>query len=539
MHRVRVSICYAVILAALTALPVSARVFFTGSNPILSSIAMPQDLLLIPGGDKISSYTAWQGFPWWGDIDQPEERPYKQYAFTGERTPEAEHYTSINEFAERIALSRWHSNKLRTSYNFHYKADHLSAKATGFNDAGDPTYTYSERNAIREVNFKAMLATFFKSTPIGFSLGLGGVSTSAPNLDHQVYSGGSATSSNRLLWGWRNGGADPLHQDEFAIGPLFKGDAQVAATLGNHKVGSHFRLYAGTLDDYNWNDSINDYDVELKKIHNYTIRLYGLYNWLRMEKFRFNTTVLTRYTFVDSINVERDNPNVERGTEKAKVFVLQVNPNVNIFPWKFPMSYIDAALLCNYQYTRYDNVRPDKGFSWSSIGWNTTTYRGGSIEEYSWEECSYYNENFFELALDIFASIPVFGMRDRSAAVTVSTLVWRRYKWKNKYFGSMVNDEFSTTGIRKSFDKETWLNLVLGLMYRQGSFMYRLDIGQPLIYSLTPRTGRYKADGSLVDGKSSEKMWLSQSGFKIGFFISTDLTNLIRYRPFVPDQPGL
>jgi hypothetical protein len=528
MYRVRVSISHAVFVAVLSVPPVSARVFLTGSNPILSSIAMPQDLLLIPGGDKISAYTAWQGFPWWGDIDQPEERPYKQYTFTGERTSLGEHYTGINQFEERISFSRWHAKNLRVAYNLHYTADHLSAKATGFDDSGDPTYIYNEHHAIREVNFKTMLSTFYKTTPIGFSLGLGGVSTSVPNLDHRRLVNGDWYPSNQVLW-WR--GNDELAQDEFAIGSLFKGDAQVAATLGNHKVGSHFRLYSGTLDDYQWNEGMADYDLRLKKIHNYTVRLYGLYNWLRMEKFRFNTTVLTRYTFVDSVSVERNNPKTEIETEKAKVFVLQINPNVNIFPWKFPMSYIDAALLCNYQFTRYDYVAPNNEYRSTTIGWD--------MEEYSWEQCSYFNENFFELALDVFASIPVFGMRDRSAGITVSTLVWRRYKWKNKYFGSMDNGEFRVDEIRKNFDKETWLNLVLGLMYRQGSFMYRLDIGQPLIYSLTPRTGKYQADGTLIEGKSSEKMWLSQSGFKIGFFISTDLTNFIRYRPFVPEQPGL
>ena len=514
-------------VASLITLPVQSRVFFTGSNPVLSSIALPQDLLLIPGGDRISSFTAWQSFPWWGDIDQPEERPYKQYVLTGERTPESEHYTSINEFEERVSVSKWHREKLRTMYHLKYSAQHLSAKATGFDESGAPTYTYSEKNAIREVNFKAMLATSFRSTPVGFSLGLGGVSTSSPKLDHRNYaSDGSSTSSNRLQWGWPAGGGEPYDQDEFAIGSLFKGDAQLAATLGNHKIGSHLRLYAGTLDDHIWDEDDQDYRIELKKIHNYTIRLYGLYNWFRMEKFRFNTTVLTRYTFVDSVNVQRDNPRSEIATEKAKTFVLQINPNVNIFPWKFPMTYIDAALLCNYQYTRYDYVMPNNDYHWSSIGWE--------MEEMSWEQCSYFNENFFELALDVFASIPVFGMPGRSAGIVVSTLVWRRYKWKNKYFGAMDDGEFRIDDVRRSLDKETWLNLVLGLVYRQGRFMYRLEIGQPLIYSLTPRTGKYDGNDELYAGKSSEKMWLSQEGFKIGFFISTDLTSLIRYRPFVP-----
>ena len=531
MHRFALPTVPILVAAALTAVPVDGRVFLTGSNPVLSSIALPQDLLLIPGGDKISFYTAWQAFPWWGDIDQPEERPFKQYVLTGERTPGIEHYTSINEYEERISVSKWQSQRLRLNFAMHYLAQHLAADATRFDeDTGDPLYIYRERHAIREGNLKTMLATYFRDTPVGFSLGLGGVSTSQPKLDHQIISGGTKTPSNQLLWGWRTADPDGEDENEFAIGSLFKGDAQIAATLGYNKIGTHLRFYGGTLDDHIWDDGLQDYRIELKKIHNYTVRLYGIYNWFRQEKLRFNTTVLTRYTFVDSINVEKDNPKVEIGTEKSKVFVFQVNPNVNIFPWKFPMSYIDAAILCNYQHTRYDYVRPDNSFFSTTIGWD--------IEEYSWEQCSYYWENFFELALDIFASIPVFGMRDRSAAITVSGLLWRKYKWKDKFFGRMNNGEFEKTGIRKSFDKETWLNMVIGLMYRQGSFMYRLDIGQPLIYSLTPRTGRYNGDGTLRDGRSSEKMWLSQSGFKLGFFVSTDLTNFIRYRPFTPSSDG-
>ena len=110
---------------------VDARVFFTGSNPALSSIALPQDILLIPGGDKISSYTSWEGFPWWGDIDEPENRPYKKYTLTGEKTAESEHYTSINKYDQRFSLSHRRSERFRTSYQMSYEAQHLAANAKG------------------------------------------------------------------------------------------------------------------------------------------------------------------------------------------------------------------------------------------------------------------------------------------------------------------------------------------------------------------------------------------------------------------------
>jgi hypothetical protein len=372
---------------------------------------------------------------------------------------------------------------------------------------------------------KGVLATYYKTLPIGFSLGVGGVHTSRPTLSHKIISGTDTVSSQELLWGWDGEGYQS--QDEFAIGYLFKSDAQVGVTLGDYnKIGAHFRLYAGKLDNYNWDGDADRYELSPKKIHNYTVRLYGIYNWYKREKFRFNTTVLSRYTFVDSIGMRGYQNGVVDYRENSKVFVFQVNPNVNIYPWKYPMSFIDAAILCNYEHMRYDFLNDNDLLM--STGW------WGTIDDYSWERFSYAYENFFELALDIFASIPVFGMRDRSAGVVISALVWRRYKWMNKYFGNTdwESGKFTVTDVRKNFDKEMWLNAVVNFFYRYKSHLFRLDIGQPLIYSLTPRTTIYDEEGSVEGGKSMDKMWLSQAGFKIGFFYSTDLTNFIRYQPF-------
>lgn len=503
-----------------------ARVFFTGSNPMLSSIALPQDLLLIPGGDKISSYTAWQTFPWWGDIDEPENRPGKKYTLTGDRSADYEYRSSINEFAERIGISHWRNDHFRTNYELTYATQHLRAEATGVTSGenGLP-YSYLERHAIREGAIKAMLATYFKSHPIGMSLSLGGIQTSRPKSE-LLLGADEQTSSNLLLWGWD--GESEREQDNLSLGWLLKGDAQLGITFGEHdKIGSHFKLYTGRLREYNLNASGTDYDITPKDIHNYTVRLYGIKNWYKQDNFRFNTTVLTRYTFVDSVGRQSWENSLVDYRENFRTFVFQVNPNVNIYPWKYPMSFIDAAILCNYQHQRYDFLDDRDHFQYS--GW------WGQVEDIPWEEqFSYGRENFFELALDIFASIPVFGMKDQSAGVVISALLWRRYKWMNKYFGQTdwQTGDFTTTNIRKNFEKETWLNAVVNLVYRRGGTMFRLDIAQPLIYSLTPRTTVYDADGTVEAGKTMEKMWLSQAGFKVGFFVSTDLTNFIRYQPF-------
>ncbi len=520
-----------VVLLLIYIVGIDARIFFTGSNPALSSIALPQDLLFIPGGDRISSYTSWQTFPWWGDIDEPENRPYKKYVFTGEKTEEAEYYTSSNQYEQRFGLNLWRSERMRTSYDVTYSAWHFTADAQGPVDgripglpaSGDAVYDYHEQHAIREGNFKTILATYYKTYPVGFSLSLGGVYTSRPNST-LILKNDSRFSSPLLLWGWD--GDDYQQQTDFAIGSLFKGDLQAGINLSEYnKIGSHFRLYAGRLHNYNWNNNTLSYELSPKKIHNYTIRLYGIYNWFKMERFRFNTTVLTRFTIVDSIGMRGYNNSIVDYKERSKTFVFQINPNVNIFPWKYPMSFIDAALLCNYQHMRYDFLN-DRNVP-AGTGW------WGSIEDFSWERFSYGRENFFELALDIFASIPVFGMKDQSASIVVSGLLWRRYKWFNKYFGNTdySTGDFNITNIRKNFDKETWLNTVVNLMYRWKTYAFRLDIAQPLIYSLTPKTTIYDGEGNVEGGLTMEKMWLSQAGFKVGFFFSTDLANFIRYQP--------
>jgi hypothetical protein len=508
------------IAVAIAATGTHARVFLTGSNPMLSTIALPQELLLIPGGDKLSFYTAWQTFPWWGDIDEPENRPYKKYVLTGQKTDEIERYASINQFDERISFTRWRNDKFRTSYEIGLSGQRLSADAQNYAEA---PYVYHEQHSIRDGYLKAILATYYKTLPIGMSLSLGGIQTSQPISE--FYVGNSQQSSPRLLWGWDGDGFQ--NQDEFALGWLFKGDAQLGVSLKNDRIGSHFRIYTGSLRNYNWDDSTSSYDITPKKIHNYTIRLYGIHNWYKQDNFKFNTTVLTRYTFVDSIGLNSWDRNAPVDFKQiARTFVFQINPNVNIYPWKYPMSFIDVAILCNYQHMNYNFLNERDMYQYS--GW------WGNVDDYSWERPSYARENFFELALDIFASIPVFGMKEQSAGVAISALLWRRYKWMNKYFGhsDWQTGDFTTTNIRKNFDKETWLNAVFNIFYRRGSVMYRLDIGQPLIYSLTPRTTVYDADGNVEAGKTMEKMWLSQSGFKIGLFVSTDLTNFIRYQPF-------
>jgi hypothetical protein len=393
------------------------------------------------------------------------------------------------------------------------------------------SYTYRERHIIGDLYWNSMLATHYKGIPIGVKIGVGAQRTTKPRVDF-------FTEGNQrwqlALWGWNQRGGYEEQRD-YNIGNLYRFDGQLAATFGLHKVGARFRLYRGTLDRYRWDGDAATYVANPNKISNTTGRVYGIYNWFTRDKFRFNTTVLTRYTYVDSVEVSQENrSNATGNIQRAKQFVFQVNPNVNIYPWRFPMTYIDAAILCNFSHTNYDHI-------WDRYyvaGGTEEGYVGSGLwsdEDYSWENFSYARENFFELALDVNAAIPVFGMKDQSVALGVTMFLWRRYKWFTKYFGR-TNTEgseatFSIERRRYNFEKEMWLNSILNVIYRRGKYLFRLDVGQPLIYSLTPRTRITDGTGkNVIFEQTKYKMWLSQSGVKVGLFVSTDLQTFRNYR---------
>ena len=64
--------------------------------------------------------------------------------------------------------------------------------------------------------------------------------------------------------------------------------------------------------------------------------------------------------------------------------------------------------------------------------------------------------------------------------------------------------------------------------------MYRLTVGQPLIYSLRPETRVFDANGkNMVSEVLHENIWVSQAGLSLGFFVSTPVGNV----PLVRDIP--
>jgi hypothetical protein len=550
------------IAACAVFLPCHARVFFAGSNPQTTVFAFPQDIWLMPK-DFVFYYTTFQQQPWWGDIDQPDLRPSTTYLLTGEKigvkgsSDYFQHSANLYIWKNTLGFTWTFSNVFKTRFDLDYAYTPLRASAEGAmsDSLGNRLrFNYSNALSMHDFYLTTYWATKWRDIPLGFKIGGGRQSATQPRLKWEITENDTTYTAQRQMWAWSTlqgghvfddyeGHERGRTQDDYTVGSLYRFDLQAAATLSNLKVGGRFRYNTGSLNQYQWQTDTAAHiadptiasltgsyqDIIAKKINEETFRVYGNYNWIKEENFLFNTLVLSRLTLIDSTGVDPLNPKAETGRlESSRTFVFQINPNVNIYPWGNKFTYIDLAILCNYSYMNYDFSQPywvGGGQKRSHVG--TGVQLG---EDYAWYDCSYARQNFFEVALDVNPTFPVFGNKEHALALNVSMLLWTRFKWLNKYYGQWNgnNAEFDVQNIRKTFEREVWLNTVANIIYRTGPYTVRLMVGQPLTYSLTPSTRVYDASGkNMLSEVQHENMWVSQAGAQVGLFVSTTLANLL------------
>ena len=557
--RARIFITFLIVF--FSSFPGFARVFFAGSNPSMTIFAFPQDLWLMPA-DYAFFMTTWQVQPWWGDIDQPDLRPSPTYLLTGEQIGVKgsgtyfKHNANLHNWKNITGLCRQMSPTLKLRFDLDYTFMPMREKAQG--EAGSMSYDYKEGHSIQEIYLTSYAATYWRSIPLGFKFGLGRQASTEPDLDWTVNNGGAASQAQRLMWAWstlqgsdvlgvEHGNARP--QDEYTAGSQYRFDLQGAATLPTQKFGARLRYNTGKLDLYRWHGNggwdpgvqsnlTGSYTNDIAKaISEHTVRAYCSSTWLQGEAWKFRTLTLSRFTMNDSDYVSPRNASISEGRkDHARTFVFQINPYVSLYPWKYKNTFVDLALLCNYSYTKYLHLQPfgvSGGQKDSYVG--STVYEG---EDYVWYDYSYARAQFFEIAFDANPSFPIYGDVRQSVAANLSLLLWTRFKYMNKYYGQTVTSgsdlDFRINNIRQNFEHETWLNSVVSLLYRRDVVMYRLTVGQPLIYSLRPETRVYDAPGkTLISEVVHENMWVSQSGMSVGFFISSPIDNV----PFVRKIP--
>jgi hypothetical protein len=544
---------------------VHARVFFAGSNPAQTVFAFPQDIFLFPK-DFVFYYTTFQQQPWWGDMDQPDLRPSPTYLLTGEKigvkgsNDYFHHNATLNNWKNTLGLTWTFSKDLKTRLDIDYAYTPLMSVAEGAakDSLGNRLwFKYENELAMHDFYLTSYWAYRYRDVPIGFKVGGGRLSGTQPRLKWQITENDTDYTAQRQMWAWSalqgggvfddfDGHERARSQDDYTVGSLYRFDIQAAATLEKIKFGARFRRNFGSLDHYLWegdtvinkanpagrNDLTGYYEkAAAKKIGETTFRVYGNYNWITGDKYKFNTLVLTRYTMMDSAGVDPLNPDAETGVlEKSHNFVFQINPNLNLYPWDNKYAYIDLAILCNYSFVAYNYTRPYWVGGGQKDSYVSTRVQPG--EDYSWYECSYARQNFFEVALDINPTFPLYGDKEQSLAANLSLLLWTRFKWQNKYYGTAnvagSDVSFEVENTRKNFEREVWLNMTANIIYRREPYMIRLVLGQPLTYSLTPSTSVFDASGkTLVSHVQHENMWVSQAGALVGLYVSTTLSNLL------------
>ena len=68
-----------ILLLSLWVSEIDARVFLVGSNPSLTILAFPQDLLKFDS-DNVFYSLSYERKPWWSDVDDPPNKPVNESA---------------------------------------------------------------------------------------------------------------------------------------------------------------------------------------------------------------------------------------------------------------------------------------------------------------------------------------------------------------------------------------------------------------------------------------------------------------------------
>jgi hypothetical protein len=248
------------------------RVFFSGSNPMMTVFAFPQDILLVKN-DYAYSMHSYMRQPWWGDIDQPDLRPSTTYLLTGEKIGSKkinnyfEHDGNLYNWKNSLGFTKTISETFKTRFDIDYTWIPFRNYARGIisDSLGSLlSYDYAEKHAHHDYYLTSYFATYFREMPVGFKIGFGQVSATVPELDFRVKTADSSYALTRHFWAWSTlrgskvfdgyeGEEHARTQDNYTAGTVNRFDLQAAVTLPKLKTGGRFRRAFGELSLYNWN----------------------------------------------------------------------------------------------------------------------------------------------------------------------------------------------------------------------------------------------------------------------------------------------
>lgn len=555
-----------IVILIISAGSLHARLFFVGSLPFLSITAFPQDVLRL-GGDYVSVRTSYQTLPWWGDVDEPANRPNESYSATAQNIAfvreddETEDsffqtYGSIAVMGGKLDLLHNFNNKVTTLLTLNYQYQTMNLDTTANLEAetnGTNHYIpvdFGVEHRIGDFYAQAIFGFNIGDVPAGLKVGFGRKDTIELSHHFNFTIDGTNYASEHLVWGWSTAGCnhifgfkhingDAWFQDSYVLGPVIRMDVQFGATLPKLKFGARYRRTDGFGDQYIWTPASTNtlfesrFDGEYvkqvwsQKTEDNLFRIYGNYTWKKTSKYALNTLLFFGVDSYNAFNALAENLEVQANSrESYRSFVVELNPNANFFI--ADNFTFDLALLAEYCHTRWENVYD----RWNSlIGgsketyWNTYVYTG---DEYWWEDFGYANEDFFDAGVDMTLSVPLYGSRTQRLGMLVMLFINSKFTTQTKTYGTNVNTatdvRFDPTATRGNYRREIWFNSSLGLYYKINRATFRLEFTEPLIYSLYKRTEvDVGIDASIEYQNEKWQNWAVQQGSEIALTFAYDI----------------
>ena len=559
-----------------------------GSNPYFSTALYPQDLMLRSGNYLFYSPQYQKNPWWGDiDEPARKPTTNTDYTISGMEIIDNDGYFkysgnvySVNNnlgYAYRI------NDNLMSSFKLNYNIDALRADYGGvmtgdgaFAEAdGKIDIDCSSRHTFNEFSVEGMIGTKLFDMPFGVKMDAGVETTLGLNGDLELEIPDKTDSSTydpdniiRLVYkdeqvrrgnGWSEVGcshptgvrgtqADWWSQSEYAIGPVYHMDILAGLTHPNFKGGFYSRFKWGHQERYEWEtdpdryaeayepDGFIDSAVARNFIgeyvkqdmaginHAYEGRLFGNINLRSNERFDLKTFVAVEYIDSTIGSAAADNLDAVSGSkETIHSFAIECHPNISTKLGPY-LNFIDAALITRYHYTRYNNTTE----AWLSGG-RVKTYRNTSTDFDSWYDnwsgFSYANENAFDIGADISTMFPLYTGGNHFLGLNLRLFGEGRFTFQKKYYGtndSLVN--FTVDNKRKNFAREVFFNSFLMLHYQFGPYQLRLQVSEPILYSIAPTTTITDTRGNSV-GKTLSKaaQLITVQGLNIGLYGSYDV----------------
>ena len=128
----------------------NTRISTVGSNPYYSWIAYPQDILELPAF-SISYRTSYQKLPWWGDIDEPANKPNATtYTTTGNEEIDGEarfkHGANIHSVDNQFGFTKRFRKNLMAVFDLNRCTFSLTIHDPDFPSSGELTIQFASFN---------------------------------------------------------------------------------------------------------------------------------------------------------------------------------------------------------------------------------------------------------------------------------------------------------------------------------------------------------------------------------------------------------